>query len=181
MKEPEYIQKIRSREESGMEEFLRHYTPLMRYIIAPVLPDARDQEECISEVAMRVWEKIDQYDPSRGSWNAWLTALTRNVALNRSRKKIISSEPEEEIAQYASLSPTPEQEMLRKERQQMLQNALQRLASRDRMLFYRKYYYQQSTAQIASELGLTERAVEGRLYRIRKRLQEWLGGEWHES
>ena len=34
--------------------------------------------------------------------------------------------------------------------------------------------------EIAAELGLTERAVEGRLYRIRKRLQKELGGEWHD-
>ena len=31
--------------------------------------------------------------------------------------------------------------------------------------------------RIAAELGTTPRAVEGRLYRIRKRLQEQLGGD----
>ena len=51
------------------------------------------------------------------------------------------------------------------------------LSSRDRALFYRKYYYLQSTARIAAELGLTPRAVEGRLYRIRKGLQNKLGGD----
>ena len=47
----------------------------------------------------------------------------------------------------------------------------------DRNLFYRKYYYLQSTAQMAAELGLTERGVEGRLHRLRKRLRKELGGE----
>ena len=35
----------------------------------------------------------------------------------------------------------------------------------------------QPTSQIASELGTTERAVEGRLYRLKKRLRGMLGGE----
>lgn len=48
------------------------------------------------------------------------------------------------------------------------------------MLFYRKYYYLQSIAQIASELGMTERAVEGKLYRLKKQLRKMLGGEVHE-
>ena len=48
------------------------------------------------------------------------------------------------------------------------------------MLFYRKYYYLQPTAQIASELGMTERAVEGKLYRLKKQLRKMLGGEVHE-
>ena len=67
--------------------------------------------------------------------------------------------------------------MLRQERIQRLQEAVNRLSARDRTLFYRKYYYLQSTARIAAELGTTERAVEGKLYRIRKRLQTLLGGD----
>ena len=58
-----------------------------------------------------------------------------------------------------------------------LEQALDRLPAGERILFYRKYYYRQSTAQIARETGLTERAVEGRLYRLRMRLRDSLGGE----
>ena len=49
----------------------------------------------------------------------------------------------------------------------------------DCSLFYRKYYYLQSAAQMAAELGLTERGVEGRLRRIRLRLRKELRGEWN--
>ena len=45
-------------------------------------------------------------------------------------------------------------------------------------MFDRKYYYLQSTRQIAAELGTSERAVEGKLYRLRKKLQKALGGEF---
>ena len=67
--------------------------------------------------------------------------------------------------------------IVKKEREDAVREALGRLPVQDRALFYRKYYYLQSTAQIASELGMTERAAEGRLYRIRKKLRECLGGE----
>ena len=71
----------------------------------------------------------------------------------------------------------PEEEVLRRERTQALRQALAGLKTRDRDLFYRKYYYLQSTDRIAAELGTSPRAVEGRLYRIRKKLQAQLGGE----
>lgn len=77
-----------------------------------------------------------------------------------------------------SPEPGPEELLLQKERQEALLRALERLPGRDRLLFYRKYYYQQSTAQIAAELSLTERAVEGRLYRLKKTLRKNLGGEY---
>ena len=74
-------------------------------------------------------------------------------------------------------APGPEERLLHKERIQALARALNALSARDRNLVYRKYYYLQSTARMAAELGLTERAVEGKLYRIRRKLQKQLGGE----
>ena len=66
---------------------------------------------------------------------------------------------------------------MRHERQQALNRALEQLSPAERALFYRKYYYMQPTSQIAAELGLSERAAEGRLYRIKQKLRRLLGGE----
>ena len=178
MNEEELLALLRGRDERGAGELLRRYAPLMRYIIAPILPDGRDAEECLSETAARVWDKIDAFDPARGSWTAWLTALTRNTALNMARRR--SADTEELTETLPSPEPTPEEALLRRERAETLKRALAALPQGDRMLFYRKYYYRQTTAQIARELSLTERAVEGRLYRIKKTLRGRLGGDGDE-
>lgn len=162
--------------EQGMDALLLHYGPLMRYIIAPILQNPQDREDCLSEVSMRVWEKIGQFDGERGSFRAWLTTITRNTALNHARRASGSS-AEELSESTPSPDPTPEETLLKKERQEALKTALSRLSYKDRLLFYRKYYYRQSTAQIAAELGMTERAVEGKLYRVKKQLRKSLGGE----
>lgn len=162
--------------EQGMDALLLHYGPLMRYIIAPILQNPQDREDCLSEVSMRVWEKIGQFDGEKGSFRAWLTAITRNTALNHARRASGSS-AEELSESTPSPDPTPEETLLKKERQEALKTALNRLSYKDRLLFYRKYYYRQSTAQIAAELGMTERAVEGKLYRVKKQLRKSLGGE----
>lgn len=162
--------------EQGMDALLLHYGPLMRYIIAPILQNPQDREDCLSEVSMRVWEKIGQFDGEKGSFHAWLTAITRNTALNYARKASGSS-AEELSESTPSPELSPEEALLKKERQEALKTALSRLSYKDRLLFYRKYYYRQSTAQIAAELGMTERAVEGKLYRVKKQLRKSLGGE----
>lgn len=180
MKERDIIEMLISRDENGMNALLVHYGPLMRYIISPILSDAHDVEYCLSEAAMRVWDKIEMFNPNRGSWTAWLTAVTRNTALNYAKKSSHHSETEEIPETMPSPDPTPEEVLLRKERQAALNRALEQLSSKDRTLFYRKYYYMQSTAQIASELGMTERAVEGRLYRLKKQLRKKLGGDLND-
>lgn len=162
--------------EQGMDALLLHYGPIMRYIIAPILQNPQDREDCLSEVSMRVWEKIGQFDGEKGSFRAWLTAITRNTALNHARRASGSS-AEELSESTPSPELSPEEALLKKERQEALKTALSRLSYKDRLLFYRKYYYRQSTAQIAAELGMTERAVEGKLYRVKKQLRKSLGGE----
>ena len=180
MTEQEIIDLLRQRNEAGMDALLLHYGPLMRYIIAPIIKNPQDREDCLSETAARAWEKIEQFDRERGSWRAWLTALTRNAALNHARNHARHRGAEALSENTPSPELTPEEAMLEKERRAAVRRALQALSPGDRMLFYRKYYYLQATAQIAAETGLTEKAVEGRLYRLKKRLRRMLGGEAYD-
>ena len=178
---------LQQHDERGMDALLLHCGPLMRYIIAPIVPNALDREECLSEASLRVWNKIAQFDAARGSWSAWLTAVTRSTALNFQRsaarhgdtQTLPEDAPSPEASPEDAPSPeaSPEEALIQAERRAALHDALARLGQSDRALFYRKYYYLQPTAQIAAELGMTERAVEGRLYRLKKRLRTMLGGD----
>ena len=180
MQEKEIIQLISDRDETGAKELILHYGPLMRYIIAPILPNPQDQEECRSESTMKVWDKIEHYDSERGNFNTWLTALTRNTALNKARQNKKYGDTTAIPEDLPSKEPTPEEVVLHKEKLKAMKRAISGLSDKDRILFYRKYYYRQSTAQIASEMGMTERAVEGKLYRLKIQLRKRLGGEWYE-
>ncbi len=176
----EVIELLLARDERGIAELMTHFGPLMRYVIAPILENESDREECLSECCMKVWNNIGGYDASRGGWTAWLTAIARNAALNRARGHRADHAPLDEAGDTPSSEPTPEEALLLKERREALQTALAALKPAERNLFYRKYYYMQSTAQIAAELGATERGVEGRLHRLRKKLRAALGGESDE-
>ena len=72
----------------------------------------------------------------------------------------------------------PEEALLLREQKEALRRAMARLSPAERQLLYRKYYYRQPTAQIAAELRTTVRAVEGKLYRAKKRLRRLMGGDW---
>ncbi len=177
MKDDEILALLLVRDERGMREFIVRYGPLIRYIIAPILSDEREREECFSDVTMRIWEKAELFREQKGSFKAWVSAIARNTALNRARKNKREAEtcelPEEEPAR----TETPEEALLRSERTNILHAAIGELSAGEQAIFYRKYYYMQSSAQIAAELGTTEKAVEARLYRIKKKLHKALGGE----
>ncbi len=163
-----------------MGSFQAAYTPLVRYVVSPFLPDLRDREECISDVFLLVWQHISRFDPAKGSLTTWLTTIARNTALNRSRAELRHQGHAPLEDWMESPQDTPEVALVRKEWRQALQEALEDLSVPERDLFFRKYYYLQSTGQISRETGQSLRAIEGKLYRIRKRLQRQLGGDRYE-
>ena len=161
-------------DEAALQVLLRRFGPLIRYILRPILPDERDREECFADISLRIWQNAAGFDGEKGSLNGWLTALSRNAALNRARGQRQTDTPLED---GEAQGHSAEEELLRRERRSRLRAVIAALPVQERDLFYRKYYYCQSTAQMAAELGLTERAVEGRLYRLRQGLRQMCGGE----
>ncbi len=161
-----------------IEALLERHGPMMAYVVRGILSDPHEQEECLAQVRARVWERWESYDRERSSPATWLTALCRNAAYDRLRAQARQRERTGALDEtVADPAPGPEEVLLQKERLETLSRLLSAMSAGDRALFYRKYYYLQSTQQMAAELGTTARAVEGRLYRIRKKLQKQMGGE----
>ena len=161
-----------------IEALPERHGPMMAYVVRGILSDPHEQEECLAQVRARVWERWETYDREKASPATWLTALCRNAAYDRLRTQARQRERRGTLDEtVADPAPGPEEVLLQKERLETLSRLLSAMSAGDRALFYRKYYYLQSTEQMAAELGTTARAVEGRLYRIRKKLQKQMGGE----
>ena len=162
-----------------LEQLILEYTPMMEYVVRGILSDPHEAEDCLARIRAKLWEKADLYDKTKASPATWLTAVCRNAAYDRLRVLKRKSERSGELtSDIPDPAPGPEEQLLRAERAKILRQAISQLSTSDQQLFYRKYYYLQSTQRIASELSTSERAVEGRLYRIRKKLQKQLGGEY---
>lgn len=166
---------IQSDQEEGIAKLQKDYSGLIHYIVSGILKDRSEIEECVSDIYLKVWKSVDSYSPEKGRFSTWLTVITRNTALNYHKRQHWNNvELNEEIADTAS----PENDVLRREEVETLKNVIKTLSSEEQQIFYRKYYYLQLTATIAKEMGLTERSVEGKLYRMRKKLQKKLGGDF---
>lgn len=169
------IELIRSSKDKGIMLMQQQYSGLMHYIVGGILQNESDIEECISDICIKVWHSIESYSSEKGKFSTWLTVISRNTALNYMKRKYTDHyELKEETADTSSV----EDDVLRRERTEELKCAIRTLSLEEQHIFYRKYYYLQLTSQIAAELGMTERSIEGKLYRLRKKLQKKLGGDF---
>ena len=169
---------LKNGDQEAFEAILVRYGGMMAYIVRGILTNPQETEECLAHIRAGLWKKLSSYREERASLATWITAVCRNAAYDRLRQLQRQAERTAPLEDWIpDPAPGPEELALRKERREHLRKALNALRDSERKLFYRKYYSLQSTTQIAAELGLSERAVEGRLYRIRARLQKLLGGE----
>lgn len=167
-----------------VEDIIRQHRGLLYYVIRPIVGDENLVDDCFSAVTEIIIKNYDKYDSSIGTLNAWLTKVARNGALNFVQNKkhsmtagsLNDAEKLEEIPDHK----TPEDYLIRKESLEELKAALASLDKLEAEILLRKYYYMQGTRQIGAELGLSERAVEGRLYRIKKKMMKKMGGHDHD-
>ena len=180
MEEKEILELLETDPDCGMAVLEKQYGGPVRYAAAQRLDSADDVRQCVQDAFSDFYLHRERFDPEKSSLATWLTAVTRNAALTRLKAASRQNERQDVLKEgQADAGPGPEEQLLRRERTEDLRRALERLPQKERTLFYRKYYYLQSTAQIAAELGMSARAVEGRLYRLRQKLREMLGGEEH--
>ena len=139
MSQQELLRLLQQKDQVAFAKLETQFGPLLRYCIRAILPDPRDQEECLADLFVQIWNRIDSYDPSKGEFPAWIATLARNAALNRARTLQRKQGNLEELSDtLPDPSPTPEELLLRKERAKRIKAVADALPRNERLLFYRK-------------------------------------------
>ncbi len=177
--ECEIIELLAARDERGIELIARQYEKLIRYIAGTILGDRETSvEECVNDVYLKLWEHGAGYDYEKASFRTYLKAITRNTALNylRKLKKLEEVESADESdtlrSEYIDYSQNLEQRVIDQEEADALNRALGTLKKRDKELILRRFYYLQSTRQIAEAMDMSENAVDSKLSRLRKKVRK---------
>lgn len=171
IQEQEMLAKLRRGDPSGLEELMDRYTPYVSAIAARILPGRpREWEELTADVFLAAWENRRKLQP--GSVKGWLGVTARNQAFNRRRDLREELPLEEEVLSLTADSP--QQALEEREAAQLVRAALDTLDREDRELFVRRYYYGQTVARAAEEMGLNQSTAKSRLRRGRERLKDQL-------
>lgn len=137
-----------------------------------VLRDARDAEDCVHDVLMRLWRHGHAYTPARGSLQAFLAVCVRNDALSRRRRDANRGRITREqlrVAESVAAPDEPAAARIDMERMLLHLNDAQRQAVR------LAYYDGLTHEQIAQRLGEPVGTVKSRLSNALRLLRTLLG------
>jgi len=184
-RDPEYelVEGIRQRDSRCLETLITRYATELYALVTYILGSMgtpEDTEEVVSDVFAAVWREIEDFDAQRGTLAKWIRMRAKYMALDRRRKRRreIATRVEQDVS---TLSTKTESSLDWVERKETLQRALAELSELDRAIVYRRYFAEQSIKEIAEAVGLTQRAVENRLWRARQALREKMGAFEHKE
>jgi RNA polymerase sigma-70 factor (ECF subfamily) len=159
------LRRIRGREEAALSEFYDRHASFVFSLARSVVRDDGEAEDVVQEVFFRVWERADAFDPVRGSPLAWLTTMTRRLAIDRTRSRSFRARGREESLDAIAASTSRDggaSVTMSAEANEVLA-ALEQLEPVYRDVIRLSYYEGLSHSNIASKLGTPLGTVKSRL------------------
>lgn len=81
------IQGLINRDEAALRELYNVYGAALNGVILRIVEDEVIAAEALQDVIMKVWQKIEIYDPSKGRLFTWMMQLARNTARDKFKTK----------------------------------------------------------------------------------------------
>lgn len=142
-----------------------------------VLGNAEDSEECVNDAYMRAWGSIPPNEPD--SLSAYIGKITRNIALDKLRRKNSSKRGNgevpvllDELAECVSGVDEFERRQDSEDITNALNSFLETLSSVERGVFMRRYWMMEPIADVAERYDISVSKTTTMLFRLRGRLKK---------
>ena len=170
------------RSEQAIKETDNKYGRYCYSIAYNILTNQEDAEESVSDTYLSAWNSMPPRRPP--ALAAFLGKITRNISIDRWRKYRAFRRGEgqieialEELRECVSGTESAEDTAIRREVLASLNRFLETLKDTEQSVFLCRYWYLDSTEEIAEKSGFTVSKIKSMLFRIRKRLYAQLQEE----
>lgn len=169
-------QRIRSGDRLALGEVYDRHASAAMAVALRIVADRERAEDLVHDAFVVIWQKIDRFDPTRGSLRSWILTIVRNLAIDRlrgTRPSIEIGEADERSMLRSSPNPTWDGALARLGADQ-LRTALDGLPTEQRQAIELAYFGGRTYREIATLTGVPLGTANGRLRLALARLRESL-------
>ncbi|GKV57758.1 DNA-directed RNA polymerase sigma-70 factor [Sporosarcina sp. NCCP-2222] len=174
-----FIKRFKRGKEDALEYVIDEYAGLVKAIIYNSLQSYNDPhliEEGVSDTFMGAFENAKQFNGDPEDFRKWICTIAKFKAIDKQRS--LAKTPVAAVIDEQQLEvKSAEDEFLIQSSTEELLSMMAKLPQMDRDIFTMKYFLNMRNDEIAKQLGVTKASVDNRLYRGKKRLQQFhMGG-----
>jgi RNA polymerase sigma-70 factor (ECF subfamily) len=174
------IKKILSGDKQLFGQIMRHYNQRLYRIGMSILNDDQEAEDAMQTAYINAYEHLHAFE-ERSAFGTWLTRIMLNECLARKKKKLKLSMELKRQPGIQIDTVTPARLLANKELSGVLENAMDRLPEKYRLVFVLREIEEMSVRQTAETLSIEESNVKARLSRAKAMLRENLQGFMKEN
>lgn len=78
---------IKEKDEKGLNYLYDNYSASLNGIIVRIVENDKAAEEVLQQTFLKIWEKINLYDPKKSTLFTWMARIARNSAIDLKRTK----------------------------------------------------------------------------------------------
>jgi len=170
------FEQARAQQPAAFRKLFELYKTPVHNFVARMIGRHEDAEDVVQEVFVKLYHKLGTLREPR-YFTTWLFSIAKNEAINYARKhrrkemqslEAITPEGEESHAALAhDDAPEAEHAMIAREREELLQAALDAVPEVNRAAFILGVLEEYSYKEVAEMLGCTENNVKSRVFRAR--------------
>lgn len=181
MNDNEIIELYFARNEDAIKASEEKYGAYCLSIAENILADKEDAKECVNDTWLAAWNSIPPQNPRH--LKLFLARITRNAAYNKYRGKEAKKRGNGEISAVLDelegilASSDMDTHIESRALSESINSFLATLEVRERGIFIRRYFFVESTADIAARYGVSRANVLAILSRTRKKLKKHLDKE----
>lgn len=183
MPDKEIIELFFSRDENALAKTKAQYGRLIFSVAMGILHNEQDSEDCECETYLRAWNSIPPNKPQHLA--AYLCKIARRLALDRydynHASKRGSAVPLEELEGCLKSVAGAEDRLSEKELAHLLNSFLHGQDYNTRVIFMRRYWFGESSGEIAKRLHVSESMVKSRVSRTLKKLRDFLRKQGYDT
>ncbi len=90
LSEEELVVRLVKKDQSALDYLYDRYSGALYGIIFRILKKEEISEDVLQEVFLKIWDKIETYDTSKGKLFTWMVNIARNQAIDKTRSREIS-------------------------------------------------------------------------------------------
>ena len=150
--------------------FARHRTAIYRWLLRFV-GNETVAEDLLSDVFLDVWRQAGRFE-GRSAVATWLLSIARFKALSTRRRQTHAELDETIEATVADPTDDPEVMLEKKNRDELVREALTKLSPEHREIIDLVYYHEKSVEECAQILAIPAATVKTRMFYARKKLAE---------
>lgn len=163
---------IRAGDEEAFRAFHQlYFDRLYQFLLLVTRGNEPEARDALQETLLRVIRYARKFDDEEIFWS-WLKTVARSAARDAGRKQNRYLNLLQKFALHSATQSPPAAD--HHSLGDLLEESLAELPVRDRELIKAKYLDGASVRDLASNSGLTEKAIESLLLRLRKRIREFI-------